>query len=343
MVFSSLTIGIPDATDSPARARHHAHGTDRRTIRPHPCPANLGAVPPAGYDPDMAIRTLICLLTFACLSTAQTPEIDMAFFKAYYLEHREKSHEEARALYDAYLKKAPRGRHAAQAELGLQRIKSANPTTPGAAAHTQSIKIPRDTRMFGQRRIARMEKMENAAKAGGRFLQAARLRTRQCYLSVVSNAAAGMASDDQKLVQLVSQRNTHLAFKNEERAGEVTRQIAALVAKRNFRTQYHAVRAAMMARAKADAKMNGADPDSSFCVFLCDLSQGIDLAWPEQIARFRTWLGDTAARPDADASEVETAQAISIDAGKALALIDGGKRKEAQAIIDQIWNWSVIQ
>lgn len=287
----------------------------------------------------MAIRTLALTLTLACCATAQTSELDLVFLRAYYLEHREKKREGAHTLYGEYLQKAPSGRYASQAEQGLQRIKSTRPPLADAASDAQSVQIPRDARVFGQRRLARIRSMEGAARARGRFLQAARLYSRRCYLSVVRAEAAGIVSDDQELAQLVSQRNTHLAFKNEERVRALTKQVETLLIKRSLRTRYSSVRAAMMAREKVDQPELG----SSFCVFLYDLGRGADPIWIEQLERFRAWLGDAAAASGTDATEVSAARAISIDAGEAIALIDAGKLNEAQVIIDKIWNWSVIQ
>ena len=290
----------------------------------------------------MAIRTLTLVLTLSCYAAAQAPEVDLVFLNAYYLEHREKKHKEAHSLYNEYLQKAPRGTYAAQAEQGLQRLKSTIQSV-NAGIDAQSVKIPRDVRVFGERRLARILDMEAAAKAQGHFLQAARLYSRWGYLSVVRAAAAGITSDNQELAQLVSQRNTHLAFNNDERVRAVTKQIETLLAQRNFRTLYSSVRAAMMARERAREKADRAEPSGSFSVFLYDLGQGADPIWMEQLARFRAWLGDAAAAPGTDPAEVAAARAVSIDAGEAIALIDAGKLKKARVIIDKIWNWSVIQ
>lgn len=284
----------------------------------------------------MATRILLLVAVLATCAFAQA-EFDMLFLKAYYLHNEEGKSEEARLLYKEYLEKAPAGRYAAQAQRGLQRIGATKATVSAKVLTMRRVKIPRDARIYSAARLKRLRNMEIAATVKGQFILASRLRSRRCYLSVIGQIVTGLAADDEQLTTLASQRDTHVAFNNEDRAKEVGKQIDALLLKKHARTLYSAVRTSMLAREKSDQT----EPGSSFCIFLYDLHSGADLTWLEYLERFRAWLGDAAATPGAAESDVEAARAVGVDVGKAISLIRSGKREQAQAILDKIWHWSI--
>jgi len=285
------------------------------------------------YDVAMILR-MVALVTVISSGHAQSPDTDRIFLKAYFLHHEKGETAEALNLYRDYLQKAPAGNYADKAQRGIQQIGVTAPVS-SAGRTALRIKAPNSDRLHGSGGLRRLDQRIAAANATGRFLEAARLRSKKQFMIVTNQVAAELDSDDRALTRLVAQRDRHTAFLNQEAAASASKEIDALLMLKQNRTTYEAVRGAMMAR---EAR-NDETPGSSFCIFLYDLGGGVKPAWMEQIRRFRQWLGDSAARSSAAAADIDAATAIAHDLANAVELIGNGKRAEVQPILNRIWAW----